>query len=104
MILGEKELLWQHRVESAAVESGWTVYKQTPVRLNQRQHMPSVILARGPVVLLAFLRTKLRADRMPPVEQLAAATGLQVVAWSPDQWSDVVATLTAPTPNPVRNT
>lgn len=102
MILGENELLWQHRVESAAVDRGWAVYRQSPAGRSHRQHMPSVVLARGQVVLLVFLRTRLRADRMPPVAELAAATGLQVVAWSPDRWSEVVATLTAPSREEVR--
>jgi hypothetical protein len=95
VILGERELRWQAEVAAEALRHGWTVYGQT--LRNERHGMPSLVLVRERVIL-AYLRTTTRADRRPPVEDLAAVTGAEAVLWTPADWSLIVAKLAAAEP------
>lgn len=93
MILGEKELAWQARVEGAAISYGWTVFEQMPAKRSQDQAVPSLILLRVDELLAVYLRLRIRADRMPPAAALAERIGERAVVWAPPMWMEIVTVL-----------
>jgi hypothetical protein len=66
---------------------GWTPYLQTT--RNQRQAAPSIVLIRGPRIVLAYLRTSKRNDRRPPLDAVGQMTGAEVVHWAPADRSTI---------------
>ncbi|MGW2438750.1 hypothetical protein ACWCY1_18710 [Streptomyces goshikiensis] len=90
MKLGLAQLQWDDRVTAQARSLGWQVYPQSGA--NSRPADPSLILTRGPRVLLVYLRTgRRRADRQPPVERFPE--GIETACWYPDDWPQVLGVL-----------
>lgn len=87
MILGDKELAWQHKVIREATAQRWTVYPAASH--NQKPGLPSLILLRGRTALAVFLRTRTGRNRSPDVAAFTELTGVQAVMWSPDQWANI---------------
>ncbi|MFJ4867779.1 hypothetical protein [Streptomyces sp. NPDC088757] len=89
MKLGPEQSAWNDRVTTQARKLGWTAYGQTAA--NTRTADPSLILVRGPRILVVWLRTgRRRPDRQPPVERFP---GAEVHVWYPDDWPRVLGTL-----------
>lgn len=92
MKLGLEQLQWNDRVITQARSLGWMAYTQ--IGPNSRPGDPSLILTRGPRVLLAYLRTgRRRADRQPPLERFPE--GIETACWYPEDWPRVLGALTA---------
>ncbi|MEV4863098.1 hypothetical protein [Streptomyces ossamyceticus] len=83
------QLQWNDRVITEARKRGFTAF--SPQRENQRGHDPSLILVRGPRIILVWLRT----GRRKPLPQVAEhrAAGREAHGWWPADWPDVVTTL-----------
>ncbi|MFD5105715.1 hypothetical protein [Streptomyces cinereoruber] len=96
MKLGLEQLKWNDRVTTQARKLGWSAYDQ--ITANKRTADPSLILTRGPRLLVVWLRTgRRRPDRQPPVERFP---GAEVHVWYPDDWPRVLGALVA-SPAPV---
>lgn len=90
MKLGLAQLEWNDRVTTQARKLGWQAYTQ--IGANSRPADPSLILTRGPRVLLVYLRTGRRlADRQPPVERFP--DGMETACWYPEDWPRVLGAL-----------
>ncbi|WP_053680302.1 hypothetical protein [Streptomyces sp. WM4235] len=90
MKLGLAQLQWNTRVTDHARSLGWMAYTQ--IGPNSRPEDPSLILTRGPRVVLVYLRTgRRRADRQPPVERFP--DGMVTVCWYPEDWPQVLGVL-----------
>ncbi|WCD86383.1 hypothetical protein KPP03845_102729 [Streptomyces xanthophaeus] len=91
MKLGLAQIQWNVRVTDQARALGWQVYPQSG-GANSRPADPSLILTRGPRVLLVYLRTgRRRADRQPPVERFP--DGIETTCWYPEDWPQVLGAL-----------
>lgn len=91
MKLGLEQLQWNERVTTQARTLGWMAYTQ--IGANSRPADPSLILTRGPRVLLVYLRTgRRRADRQPPVERFPE--GIETHVFYPEDWPRVLGALT----------
>lgn len=89
MQLQPAQIEWNERVATEARKRGFSVFVQQ--RTNQRQHDPSLILTRGPRIVLVWLRTG-RRKPLPQVDVHRAA-GREAHAWWPADWPFVVSTL-----------
>lgn len=89
MRLQPAQLEWNERVTAEARKRGFTVFAQQ--RENQRGHEPTLILTRGPRIVLVWLRTG-RRKPLPQVDQHRQA-GREAHAWWPADWPFVVSTL-----------
>lgn len=90
MKLGLAQLQWNDRVTTQARKLGWQAYTQ--ITANSRPGDPSVILTRGPRVLLVYLRTGRRlVDRQPPLERFPE--GIETHVFYPEDWPRVLGAL-----------
>ncbi|MFJ4829884.1 hypothetical protein ACIP79_08210 [Streptomyces sp. NPDC088747] len=96
MRLQSAQLEWNDRVTTEAQKRGFTAF--TPQRENQRGHDPSLILVRGPRMLLLWLRTG-RRKPLPAVDAYREA-GLDAHGFWPADWPQIVSLLLR-APDPV---
>lgn len=101
MRLQTAQLQFNDRVTTEARRHGYTVF--APQRENQRRHDPSLILVRGPRVILLWLRMG-RRKLLPQVDQHGGA-GREAYGFWPADWPLIVRVLirnpAAATPAPV---
>lgn len=89
MRLQPAQLQWNDRVMTEARKRGFTAF--TPQRENQRGHDPSLILVRGPRIILVWLRCG-RRKPVPAVGEHRQA-GREAHLWYPADWPLVVSAL-----------
>lgn len=89
MRLQPAQLQWNDRVATEARKHGFTVY--VPQRENQRGHDPSLILVRGPRVILLWLRMG-RRKPLPQVD-LHHEAGREAHGFWPADWPLILRVL-----------